>query len=161
MDVRELRNCFGCFATGVTIVTWENDEGQRRGITVNSFTSVSLEPPLLLVSIDKKTKAFDDLKNRPFVINVLSADQSAHAMQFAGRPQEGLTVEWEEQEEKGPRLKGATAHFQCDPWADYEGGDHLLFLGKVRDFSYNDNESLMFYRGKFFETEYKTILAGN
>ncbi|MFS0646441.1 flavin reductase family protein [Siminovitchia sp. 179-K 8D1 HS] len=160
MNVRELRNCFGCFATGVTVVTWENDEGRRRGITVNSFTSVSLDPPLLLVSIDKKTKAFEELKNRSFVINILSSEQRGHAMQFAGRPQEDLIIEWDDQTGKGPRLKGASAHFQCDPWDEYEGGDHLLFLGKVKDFSYNDSESLMFYRGKFFETEYKTILEG-
>lgn len=158
MDVRELRNSFGCFGTGVTVVTWLNDEGQRRGITVNSFTSVSLDPPLLLVSIDKKTKAFEDLKNRPFVINVLSAGQSSLAMQFAGRPQEDLVVEWEDGT-KGPRLKGTTAHFECSPWAEYEGGDHVLFLGKIEDFAKNDSESLLFYRGKFFETEYKSMLA--
>ncbi|GIN19517.1 MAG TPA: flavin reductase [Bacillus bacterium] len=157
MDIRELRNCFGCFGTGVTVVTWVNDEGQKRGITVNSFTSVSLDPPLLLVSIDKNTKAFEELKNKSFVINVLSADQSAYAMQFAGRPQENLMVEWEE----GLRLKGVSAHFECTPWAEYEGGDHLLFVGQVEDFSYNDTESLLFYRGKFFETEYKSLLAEN
>ncbi|RST77378.1 flavin reductase [Siminovitchia acidinfaciens] len=161
MDVRELRNCFGCFATGVTVVTWVNDEGQRRGITVNSFTSVSLDPPLLLVSIDKKTKAFEELKNRSFVINILSADQSVYAMQFAGRPQENLIVQWEEDAEKGPRIKGASAHFQCSPWEEYEGGDHLLFVGKVDDFYYDDSESLLFYRGKFFETEHKSLLAGS
>ncbi|VEF46791.1 flavin reductase domain-containing protein [Bacillus freudenreichii] len=160
MDVRELRNSFGCFATGVTVVTWVNDEGQRRGITVNSFTSVSLDPALLLVSIDKNTRAFEELKGRSFVVNVLSADQSALAMQFAGRPQEDLVVEWEE-DTKGPRLKGASAQFECSPWAEYEGGDHLLFVGKIEDFANNDNEGLMFYRGKFFETEHKSILAGN
>ncbi|MFD1708765.1 flavin reductase family protein [Siminovitchia sediminis] len=158
MDVRELRNCFGCFGTGVTVVTWLNDEGQRRGITVNSFTSVSLDPALLLVSIDKKTKAYEDLKNRSFVINVLAADQAAYAMQFAGRPQDDLVIEWEEGK-KGPRLKGATAHFECSPWAEYEGGDHVLFLGKIEDFDKNDSESLLFYRGKFFETEYKSMLT--
>lgn len=89
MDTRELRNCFGCFATGVTVITWMNDDGQRRGITVNSFTSVSLDPPLVLISIDKKTKAFEELKNKSFVINILSADQAAYALQFAGRPQSG------------------------------------------------------------------------
>lgn len=160
MDVRELRNSFGCFATGVTVVTWVNDEGQKRGITVNSFTSVSLEPALLLVSIDKRTKAFEELKGKSFVINVLSAGQSAIAMQFAGRPQEDLVVEWE-QDEVSPRLKGASAHFDCSPWAEYEGGDHLLFVGKIDDFAHNDSEGLMFYRGKFFETEYKALLAEN
>ncbi|MBM7713228.1 flavin reductase family protein [Siminovitchia sp. FSL H7-0308] len=161
MDTRELRNCFGCFATGVTVITWMNDDGQRRGITVNSFTSVSLDPPLVLISIDKKTKAFEELKNKSFVINILSADQAAYALQFAGRPQADLEVEWEETLGPLPALKGTVAHFKCSPWKEYEGGDHLLFVGKVEDFSYNQKESLLFYRGKFFETADRSILAAN
>src|SRR5690625_6209730 len=98
MDIRNLRNCFGHFATGVTIVTWNDDKGYRRGITINSFTSVSLDPPLVLISIDKNTKAFNDLQNRAFVINILSANQISLALQFAGKHQEGLDVEWRSEE---------------------------------------------------------------
>ncbi|MBO9130663.1 flavin reductase family protein [Bacillus sp. 165] len=151
MDARELRNCFGSFATGVTVVTWRNDDNERSGITVNSFTSVSLNPPLVLVSIDQKAKACEALQNRPFIINILSADQEAIAWQFAGRPQEGLQLEWEDTE-IGPKLKGALAAIECTPWKAYDGGDHVLYIGEVQNFSHNQGDALMFYRGKFLKT---------
>lgn len=153
MDTRELRNCFGRFATGVTVVTWKDNDGNRRGITVNSFTSVSLDPPLVLISIDKKAKAFKELQDRPFVVNILSDEQEAIALQFAGRPQEGLIVEWKEDSHIGPRLDHTIATIECTPWKQYDGGDHVLFLGQVEQFSYNDEESLMFFKGKFMKTE--------
>lgn len=159
MDTRNLRNCFGHFATGVTVVTWNDDDGNRRGITINSFTSVSLDPPLVLISIDKNTKAYHDLRNRSFIINVLSAEQRSIAFQFAGKPQEGLVVEWQEDSEIGPRLKNTVATIECTPWAEYEGGDHLLFLGEVEDFSYNENESLLFHKGKFLKTNADSVMS--
>lgn len=161
MDVKELRNCFGQFATGVTVITWKDEQGEKFGITVNSFTSVSLDPALALVSIAKNAKACEALKNRPFVINVLSADQQAYAWQFAGRPDENLIVEWEEDAKETPRLKNALATIECAPWAEYEGGDHILFVGKVEDFSYSDADSLLFFRGKFLKTENDQIVINN
>lgn len=159
MDTRKLRNCFGHFATGVTVVTWNNDDGHPRGITINSFTSVSLDPPLVLISIDKNTKAFHELKNRPFVINILSSEQKSLALQFSGKPQDGLVVEWEEDSNLGPRLSNTVATIECTPWDQYEGGDHLLFLGKVEKFSYNDNESLLFHKGKFIKTNNDSVMS--
>lgn len=159
MDTRDLRNCFGHFATGVTVVTWNDDHGNRRGITINSFTSVSLDPPLVLISIDKGTKAYHDLKNRPFVINILSSEQQSLALQFAGKPQEDLVVGWEIDSEIGPRLSNTVATIECSPWEEFEGGDHLLFLGKVEDFSYNENESLLFHKGKFITTNNGTVVS--
>ena len=152
MDLRELRNCFGQFATGVTVITWKDDQGERHGITVNSFTSVSLDPALVLVSIAKNAKACSGLKNRSFVINVLSESQESYAWQFAGRPDENLVVEWEESNGL-PHLKNALATFECIPWAEYEGGDHILYVGKEGDFSYSDEEGLLFFRGKFIKKE--------
>lgn len=158
MDVRELRNCFGQFATGVTVVTWKNDEGERQGITVNSFTSVSLDPALVLVSIAKNAKACKVLKNRPFAINVLSEFQESYAWQFAGRPDENLIVEWEDEDDRIPRLKDALATFECTPWAEYEGGDHILYIGEVENFSYSDADSLLFFRGKFIKKDINQLL---
>ena len=153
MDVKELRNCFGQFATGVTIITWNDDQGEKYGITVNSFTSVSLDPALALVSIAKNAKACEALKNRSFVINVLAESQEPLAWQFAGRPDESLEVEWDEDFKDSPRLKNTLATIECAPWAEYEGGDHILYVGKVMDFSYSDADSLLFFRGKFLKTE--------
>jgi len=158
MDARELRNCYGHFATGVTVVTW-NDDGNRRGITINSFTSVSLDPPLVLISIDKNTKAYDDLKDRPFVINILSGDQKSLALQFAGKPQEGLAVDWQEDSEIGPRLANTVGTIECTPWEQYDGGDHLLFIGKVEDFGYEEKDSLLFYKGQFLKTTADSVMS--
>ncbi|MFC7392108.1 flavin reductase family protein [Scopulibacillus cellulosilyticus] len=151
-NVRELRNCFGRFATGVTVVTWFGDNGQRYGITVNSFTSVSLDPPLVLISIDRKANSYNSLKGRSFVINILSKDQEVLAWQFAGREQQGLTVEWEDSS-IGPKLKDALATIECEPWEEYDGGDHALYIGRVQDFSYNNGEGLLFFQGKFLQTK--------
>ena len=83
MDGKLLRQAFGKFPTGVTVVTWFDQDG-KKGITVNSFTSVSLEPPLALISIDKKAKSYTQLQNKPFTINVLAADQEAIACNLQG-----------------------------------------------------------------------------
>ena len=152
MDTRELRNCFGRFATGVTVVTWADDDGEKRGITVNSFTSVSLDPALVLVSIDKKAKSYEALKNKNFIVNILSAGQEAVAWQFAGREQVGLSIGWEETE-VGPKIKDSLASIECEPWAEYEGGDHALFIGEVKNFSYEEGDGLVFFEGKFRQTE--------
>lgn len=149
MDLRDLRNCFGQFATGVTVVTWHDDQGNKNGITVNSFTSVSLDPALVLVSIDKNTKAIQALQNRSFVVNILSESQEQHAWQFAGRPQEDFEVEWAKDSAIGPIIKNTVATIQCSPWATYEAGDHLLFVGEVKDYSYKAAKALLFLRGKF------------
>lgn len=148
MDTRELRNCFGKFATGVTVVTWKDLDGNRSGITVNSFTSVSLDPALVLISIDRKAKAFDGLKNKSFIVNILSAAQETIAWQFAGRPQEGLEIEWDDTT-LGPKIKGALATIECVPWNEYDGGDHVLFVGEVKDFTYENESALTFFGGKF------------
>ncbi|MEK5389947.1 flavin reductase family protein [Margalitia sp. FSL K6-0131] len=151
MDVRELRNCFGRFATGVTVVTWNGEDGQRYGITVNSFTSVSLEPPLVLISIDRNAKACKSLKGRPFIINILTKKQEKLAWQFAGKPQQDLTIDWEETP-LGPKLKATLATIECTHWQEYEAGDHILYLGKVSHSSYNTGDGLIFYQGKFLQT---------
>ncbi|MGG1659902.1 flavin reductase family protein [Brevibacillus sp. NRS-1366] len=149
MDVRALRNAFGKFATGVTIVSFM-DGTQIAGITVNSFTSVSIDPPLLLVSIDKKARSHEGLLNKPFIVNVLAAGQEALAWQFAGRPQLDLQIDWEHST-IGPRLAGTLANFECEPWNAYDGGDHTLIVGKVVSFLYRQGDALGFFSGKFHE----------
>lgn len=160
MDSKELRNCFGQFATGVTVVTWKDDEGKNCGVTVNSFTSVSLDPALALVSIIKNTNSCKALQNRSFVINILSSAQEAVAWQFAGRPNPDLVIEWDQDSPSGPRLKNVLATIECAPWAEYDGGDHVLFVGEVKDFAYDSEaDSLMFFRGKFLKNEKNSVVA--
>lgn len=152
MDTRELRNCFGKFATGVTVVSWKDDDGNRSGITVNSFTSVSLDPALVLVSIDKRAKALQGLKNRAFIVNILSSTQENIAWQFAGRPQENLMINWEDTL-IGPKIADTVATIECLPWKEYDCGDHVLFVGEVKEFSYQNESALIFFSGSFLNTK--------
>ncbi|MFS0690187.1 flavin reductase family protein [Sporosarcina sp. 179-K 8C2 HS] len=145
MDIRELRNCFGRFATGVTVVTCKHAQG-KHGMTANSFTSVSLDPPLVLVSVDRRTKALPYLKNNHFTVNILRESQQGTAMHFAGRAQDPAPFEWD-----GIRIKGSLAYIECEPWAEYDGGDHVLVVGKVIRFEYEDGNPLAFYGGKFMK----------
>ncbi|MBX5443335.1 MAG: flavin reductase family protein [Solirubrobacteraceae bacterium] len=141
-----LRSCLGRFATGVAVVTFDGPHG-RHGITVNSFTSVSLEPPLVLVSVAKRARSHDLLAGRPFAVNVLGAEQEALARRFAGSGPDGEPV-WIEGEH-APRLAGVLAHLECTPWRAYDGGDHTLFLGEVRAFDFRDGDALGFHASGF------------
>lgn len=145
------RGSLGRFATGVAIVTFDgaaraDGSTQRHGITVNSFTSVSMEPPLVLVSIARAAKAHDELKGRPFTVNILGAEQQQLAMHFAGRP--GAEPLWVEGG-TAPRLSNVLAYFECTPWAVYDGGDHTLYLGEVVDFNYRSGDALAFANSSF------------
>jgi flavin reductase (DIM6/NTAB) family NADH-FMN oxidoreductase RutF len=140
-----LRACLGRFATGVAVVTFDGPEG-RHGITVNSFTSVSLDPPLVLVSVAKRARSHDLLRGRAFTVNVLGAEQELLARRFAG----GAECEpvWAEGEH-APRLAGVLAHLECTPWRAYDGGDHTLFLGEVQGFDFRDGDALGYHASRF------------
>ncbi|NYE21152.1 flavin reductase (DIM6/NTAB) family NADH-FMN oxidoreductase RutF [Microbacterium immunditiarum] len=148
--VHFFRGSLGRFATGVAVVTFDAEESdgrsRRQGITVNSFTSVSMDPPLVLVSIQRSVRSHDLLAGRPFAINVLGAEQRVVAEHFAGRP--SLDPVWIEGR-FAPRLCDALSHFECTPWAAYDGGDHTLFLGEVQEFDYRRGDALGFVNGQF------------
>lgn len=148
VDPRALRNCLGQYATGVAVVTYDG-EGGPRGATINSFTSVSMQPPLVMVSFARSTNAARLLGDRPFVVNVLASTQLDVALQFAGRPQPGLQVPWSAAATEAPRLRGTVAWLQCRPWATYDGGDHLLFVGEVVRHDSRRGDPLLFHRGQF------------
>lgn len=142
---QHFRGSLGRFATGVAVVTFDGRQG-RHGITVNSFTSVSLDPPLILVSIAKTTKSHDELRDHPFTVNILGAEQEELARHFAGRPaREPLWVEGE----TAPRLSGVLSYLVCTPWAVYDGGDHTLYLGRVVEFDYRPGDALGFVNSRF------------
>ena len=117
---RSLRSCLGRFATGAAVVTFDSPDGPR-GITVNSFTWVSIEPPLVLVSAARRARAHDLLRGRPFCVNVLGAEQEAVARRFAGSGGDA-PVHWLHGT-AAPRLRGALAQLECRPWREYDGGD--------------------------------------
>jgi flavin reductase len=127
MDEADFRACLGKFATGVTIVAYAGD-GDERGITVNAFNSVSLNPPLVLISIAKAARSHDLLKGSPFSVNVLTVDQEDLALHFAGDPGE-VEVPWL-RGVVAPRLDGVLAWMECEPYAAYDAGDHTVYLAR-------------------------------
>jgi flavin reductase len=132
----------------VTIVTFASDGGPR-GITVNAFTSVSLDPPLILISIAERARSHDLLRDRPFAVNVLRTEQEFLARHFAGMPDQGLSVSWVEGK-VAPKLEGTLAWLECEPWRAYEAGDHTLYLGEVVAFAHQAGDALGYFAGAFF-----------
>ncbi|WP_222704379.1 flavin reductase family protein [Flaviflexus massiliensis] len=153
-ELQKLRTAFSRFPTGVCVVTFDVD-GVRRGITVNSYTSVSFEPALLLVSIQRRSSSHDLLLDRPFAVNILGSSQEDVAKHFAGRPNE--SPRWLEGD-IAPRLAGSLAWFECFPWATYDGGDHTLVLGEIQSFGSRRGDPLGFNGSRFTEIS-ETVLG--
>lgn len=143
---RALRDCFGHFATGVTVVSYEA-RGCTLGLTVNAFASVSLEPALLLVSIDRKTRAARGLAGRPFCVNILAFEQHPLALAFGGKAAAD-GIEWV-RAGTTPRIADCLAWIECEPWATHDAGDHILYLGRICEFGSRPGAPLCFYRGRF------------
>jgi flavin reductase (DIM6/NTAB) family NADH-FMN oxidoreductase RutF len=149
IDPKELRRCLGHFATGVTVITGRSEDGAPHGATVNAFTAVSLDPPLVLVSLDRRSKLCGLLEaDRPFTVNVLESAQKELALHFAGKPNQDVV--WEDDSDCGaPQLAATLAHISCLPWRHYDGGDHVLYLGEVQQFRIHQGRPLLFHTGKF------------
>lgn len=146
IDTTTFRACLARFATGVTVVTYAAPEGPR-GITVSAFTSVSLRPALVLVSIAKPARSHELLVEHSFAVNVLRVEQEPLARHFAG-DRTGIAVPWE-RGKLAPRLGGALAWLECEPWRAYDAGDHTLYLGEVATFDHHDASALGFFAGRF------------
>lgn len=147
IDSRELRRALGEFATGVTVVSYD-DAGVSRAVTVNSFTSVSLDPPIVLISLALGGTAASNIPGKSFAVNVLDAQQHDVAMRFAGKAPSAPPIEWD-RTGIAPRLPHSLASFVCLPWAQHEAGDHLLVLGYVESFESAPGDALVFHRGRF------------
>jgi len=149
IDPRELRRCLGHFTTGVTVVTCFTADGVAHGATVNAFTAVSLDPALVLVSLDRRSRMSRLLEARPFTVNVLEAAQRETALHFAGRPCLEQ-VAWDVATDCGaPGLTDSLASISCSPWRHYDGGDHILYLGEVQEFRVRTGRPLLFHTGEF------------
>ncbi|MGH2930081.1 MAG: flavin reductase family protein, partial [Solirubrobacteraceae bacterium] len=148
LDQLELRKGFGHFPTGVTVVSFDKD-GDPWGLTASSFVSISLQPPLVMVSIAKAARSHRELQGRPFTVNVLRVAQEELARRFAGGDDGArLSTAWVESP-VGPRLHDALAHFGCVPWNHFDAGDHTLYLGQVVLIDEQDGDALGFYRSRF------------
>jgi len=162
----EFRNALGKFATGVTIITTLDSVGEPVGLTASSFNSLSLDPPLILWSLDKKAlsmKAFEQAEN--FNVHVLTHKQSALSNHFARKGEDKFAgIDWECPEGGSPTLGDYAALFNCKTRFQYEGGDHIIFVGEVVGFQTRQAEPLIFRGGRYAdvmekpqEIETKTI----
>lgn len=151
IDSKALRNAFGSFATGVTIVTTKGRDGNDYGLTANSFTSVSLDPPMLLWCHAEKASSFDVFRQvEYFAVHVLAADQQDISHRFATKGADkfsGVGIEYGPNDI--PLLTYCVARFVCKTIYEYAGGDHIIHVGKILDFSENDMEPLIFHKGKY------------
>jgi flavin reductase (DIM6/NTAB) family NADH-FMN oxidoreductase RutF len=147
-----LRRTLGMFATGVTVITTLKGE-QVHGMTANAFMSVSLEPPLVLVSIDRRTKMCGLLHvGGHYGVSVLCESQSALSDRFAGRAEAGLPEPRFELVRETPLVDGALAHFVACVEHSYWGGDHSLFLGRVEYARQHSGAPLLFHGGRYVRT---------
>lgn len=153
IDKNELRRVMGHFATGVTVITTLNKDGQMLGLTANAFSSVSLDPPLCLIAVDKKAESYGSFEeSRVFTVNILASDQEALSRKFAvsgGNKFEG--VAYRIGANGAPILDGALAYIECKLYAAYDGGDHTIYLGEVQQAEITEGKPLLFFRGGYRE----------
>jgi len=149
LDPQLFRNTLGSFASGVTVVTAKIGD-DIHGMTANAFISVSLEPPLILVSVAKKATMHDFLtRGQLYGVSILAEDQAAYSNHFAGWEQEGLEPQFFYKGET-PLLSGAVAHLVAEVVDPHEAGDHTLYIGKVKHLAYDDARApLLYFKGKY------------
>lgn len=155
-DTRHFRNALSQFATGIAVITTRADNGSFVGLTVTSFNSVSLDPPLVLWSLSNIASSMPlFMKNTHYVVNILAADQVALADRFSRRiPNRFEGVEYELSSTGLPILKGVAAWFECANRSRYPEGDHVIFIGKVEhcDVSPQNQAALVFHGGHYVKT---------
>ena len=151
-DAQRFRQALGAFPTGVCLVTTVGEDGKREGVTINSFASVSLSPPLILWSIRddaRSTEVF--VASRSFILSVMSVEQQALASHFA-RSAPDKFAGHEDRFDIGlggcPRLRGSVATFECTTYSRYQEGDHTILVGKVDAFDSTPAAPLMFHAGQ-------------
>ena len=151
IERNELRRVMGHFATGVTVITTLSKEGKLHGLTANAVSSLSLDPPLLIICVDKKAESYSSFEESGvFTVNILADDQEDISRRFAvsgGEKFEG--VAYRRGANGAPILSGALAHLECKLHAVYEGGDHTIYLGLIEEAETREVKPLLFFRGGF------------
>lgn len=147
----EFRRALGRFASGVSIVTSKDAEGNLHGITVSAFCSVSLDPPLVLVCIDKNTGSHHALTQADsFVVNLLAEDQQHLSDRFASYlPDKFSAVKYRLGIDDLPVLEGALANLECRFANAHDNGDHTIFVGQIERATINDGEPLVYWHGSY------------
>ena len=143
------REALSCFGTGVTVVTTNTSEGPA-AITVNSFASVSLDPPLVLWCLDRDSNRYDAFHNcEYYAIHVMAQDQHDQALQFARNGFDFSHADWAVDHLGRPQLANCLARFDCQLHTRHEAGDHLIIVGQVEKVMFRTGKGLIFKRGQF------------
>jgi flavin reductase (DIM6/NTAB) family NADH-FMN oxidoreductase RutF len=152
----EFRAALSRFPSGVTVVTTHDNEGRFYGITVSAFSSLSLEPPRVLICVEKTTGSHSALEtSRAFVVNILSSGQRELSERFASQIDDKFeSVEFSEGIDGIPVLSGCIATLECRLTAAYDGGDHSIFVGEVEKAVVNDGDPILYFR-----SDYRSIAA--
>lgn len=153
MDAKAFRQSLGEFATGVAVITAQGSGEELIGMTMSSFNSVSIDPPLVLFSVDRRANSLPAmLEAKGFAVNVLAREQEHISNRFA----RALSDKWAEVKRSvghasAPLITGALAHFECEPYANHDGGDHVIFLVRVLRHAVRPGNPapLIFFRGRY------------
>lgn len=152
IDARGFRDALGKFATGIAVVTAQAPDGQLIGLTINSFTSVSLEPPLVLWCLADTSPNLEAFRTcSHYVIHILAQDQEALSQHFATRQEDKFaTIPWQPGLGGAPLLPDCCARFEVANSQQYPGGDHLILVGEVQSFSAEEAVNpLLYYSGNY------------
>ena len=162
-DVRKFRNALATFATGVTVVTTRDGEGATQGFTANSFTSVSLNPPLILVCVARSANCFPIFAAcKHFAVNILHEEQRAVSEVFAvGTGDRFSGIDWEWSPLRSPRLRGVVSWLDCRTVQSIDAGDHIILVGEVEHFDYSQEAPLGYCGGNYisFDLAGKALLS--
>lgn len=154
LDGRELRNAMGRFATGVCLITTTAEDGKPMALTANSFSSVSLDPPLVLWNLQDSSDVYATFSGpRYYAINVLALEQEALSSQYAKKGQHEIDpAHYAEGRYGAPIIQDALVSFECELEATHVGGDHLIIVGRILEVSQRSSgEPLLFYAGGYRE----------
>ncbi len=156
MDSRVFRSQLGTFATGVCVITATDDKGDAFGMTINSFCSVSLEPPLVMWSIGHSSECFSDFSNTDqYTVNILREDQKDLSKRYSTKGDHGLKDgDWQVGESGCPVLSQCLTRFECDIETRIEAGDHTILIGRVlSSASVSEGDPLVFFGGRYASLE--------
>jgi flavin reductase (DIM6/NTAB) family NADH-FMN oxidoreductase RutF len=151
IESQELRRILGHFATGVTVITTKDDAGSPFGLTANAFTSLSLNPPLILICVDKGAQCYSCfVESNVFTVNFLHEDQEDISRRFATKGADKFAgLSWHEGSHGAAVLDGAIGHLECKIVQSYDGGDHTIIVGEVLHGVASHDRPLLFFRGKY------------
>mgnify|MGYP001579185100 CR=1 FL=1 len=151
MDSQELRRVMGHFATGVTVVTTRDKDGNPSGLTVNAFNSLSINPPLVLICIEKAAECYSLFEESGvFAVNLLSEEQEELSRRFATKGIEKFAgVKWRKCQNDVPLLDGAIGYIECKIINQYDGGDHTIYIGEIVNATAADDRPLLFFNGRY------------